>query len=146
MRNNSREYISKTKFLNNGIWKLWEHQTYSLRNESELVIVLLLNLSPIQKIVNFALKSIKVCRNCAPIFWIYVMYITSAFSSRQWSLTCRNIFMAYSRAYFIAPVNCLPRQYKLYVIQSIKLTSIYMVGQIGRWLILIWFSVMFEKL
>lgn len=55
----------------------------SLRNESELVIALLLNPSPIQKNVNFALKSIKVYRNCAPIFWIYVMYITSAFSSRQ---------------------------------------------------------------
>jgi len=54
--------------------------------------------------------------------------------------------MAYSRAYFIVPVNCLPRQYKVCVIQSIKLISIYMVGQIGRWLILIWFTVIVEKL
>jgi len=55
----------------------------SLRNESELVTALLLTLCPIQNIVNFALKSIKIYRNCAPIFWMYVMYITSAFSSRQ---------------------------------------------------------------
>lgn len=54
--------------------------------------------------------------------------------------------MAYSRVYFIVPVNSLPRQYKLDAIQSIKLTSIYVIGQIGRWLILICFTVMLEKL
>ena len=51
----------------------------SLGHEFELLIV---SLSPIQKIVNFALKSIKVYRNCAPISRIYVIYIKSAFSSR----------------------------------------------------------------
>jgi len=126
--------------------KTYTYQMYFLRNESDLVIILLLNLSHMQRLVNFPLKTMKACRNCALIFWIYVIYITSAFSSRQWGLTCRHIFMAYFRACFIVPVYHFPRQYKLYVIQSIKLTSIYMVGQIGRWLILIWFTVMVEKL